>query len=226
MLKQSKNFFLAGTGTDVGKTYVTAGLIHAARQKGLCARAIKPVLSGFNPAQPEASDAGKLLEAMGDPVNENDLNQISPWRFKAPLAPPIAAAQEGQTLNIDAILSFCHEAEKKEGDYLFLESAGGIMSPLTHDETMLDLAEALNWPILLVTGNYVGTISHALTALAALRGRSLSATAILINETQNSAATCEETCRAIKTHTSCPLFFLAHGADESFDALLSHLDHA
>ena len=67
-----KAMFVTATGTDVGKTYVTAGIIRAMHERGRLASAIKPVMSGYDPHQPEASDAAILLDAMGKPVTARD----------------------------------------------------------------------------------------------------------------------------------------------------------
>ncbi|MFZ3360640.1 MAG: AAA family ATPase, partial [Xanthobacteraceae bacterium] len=75
--------FITATGTDVGKTYVAASLIGHLRQIGRVVDAIKPVVSGFDPAQAAASDPGLLLDALGLPVTPAEIDRISPWRFSA-----------------------------------------------------------------------------------------------------------------------------------------------
>ena len=85
--------FIAGTGTDVGKTYVTAALIRALRRAGRDVDALKPVVSGFDATEWAESDPGRLLAALGEPPTPASLERISPWRFTAPLAPPMAAAE-------------------------------------------------------------------------------------------------------------------------------------
>jgi hypothetical protein len=72
-----KAAFVTATGTDIGKTYVTAGIIRAMREQGRPASAIKPVMSGYDPGRPEASDAGILLAAMGKPVNAETVAAMS-----------------------------------------------------------------------------------------------------------------------------------------------------
>ena len=84
--------FITATGTDVGKTYVAASLIRHLRQMGRLVDAIKPVVSGFDPAQAVASDPGMLLDALGLPVTKDNIGRISPWRYRAPLSPDLAAA--------------------------------------------------------------------------------------------------------------------------------------
>jgi dethiobiotin synthetase len=174
--------FVAGTGTDVGKTYVTAALLRALAGTG---RALKPVVSGYDEAAPAGSDPALLLEAMGLAVTRDALDRISPWRFAAPLAPNQAAKLEGRSLDAEEIIAFCRAGMAAGREALTLiESAGGIMSPLDDALTMLDLAQAVAAPVLLVAGSYLGTISHTLTAVEVIMGARLNLHAIVVNESE------------------------------------------
>src|SRR3546814_6253389 len=90
--------FITASGTDVGKTVVTALLARQLRARGQTPDVLKPVLSGFDPATRATSDAGVLLSALDLPVTEAALDRMSPWRFRAPLSPDMAAAREGRTV--------------------------------------------------------------------------------------------------------------------------------
>ncbi|HMO43121.1 MAG TPA: AAA family ATPase, partial [Phenylobacterium sp.] len=83
--------FVAGAHTDVGKTYVACALLSAARAKGLSVAAFKPVVSGISADDWEASDPGRLIAAMGEPLDAARLEAVSPLRFAAALSPPMAA---------------------------------------------------------------------------------------------------------------------------------------
>ena len=78
--------FITGTGTGVGKTFVAAGLIGYFRRLGQPVAALKPLVSGFDPAAPSGSDPAILLDALGREVNLEELQRVSPWRFRAPLS--------------------------------------------------------------------------------------------------------------------------------------------
>jgi dethiobiotin synthetase len=170
--------FVAGTGTDIGKTYVGCGLVRAGLRRGPF-RAFKPVASGFDPASPRDSDAGRLLAALGEPATAATIAAISPWRFAAPLSPDQAAARENRTVDFDALVAFCRGA--MEGGPLLVEGVGGVMVPLTAQRTTLDWMQQLGWPVLLVTGAYLGTISHTLTAMDALAHRGLHVATVVVN---------------------------------------------
>lgn len=175
-----KRFFVAGTGTDLGKTHIACALLRAAQARGLSVDAFKPVVSGFDPDAPETSDPARLATAMGRPEG---WAEISPRRYRAPLAPNLAARLEGQTLAMVDLVADCRTwLEGRDVDLALIEGAGGVMSPITDDATNLDLMTALTLPVLLVAGSYLGTASHLLTALEVLRARGLTTAAIVVSE--------------------------------------------
>lgn len=176
-----RSLFVAGTGTDIGKTHIACALIQTVRARGLSVDAFKPVVSGFDPADPEASDPGRLAQALAEP---DALPRISPRRYSAPLAPNLAARLEGETLRLEELIADClSRLARADRDLLLIEGAGGVMSPLTDTATNLDLMVALDLPVLLVAGSYLGTISHVLTALEVIRARGLTVSGIIMSET-------------------------------------------
>src|ERR1700727_3328232 len=92
--------------------------------------AIKPVISGFDPEQAAASDPGVLLHALGLPVTPQEIDRISPWRFRAPLSPDIAAEREGRSIDLDTVISFCRTMIDQRHGVLLIEGIGGVMVPL------------------------------------------------------------------------------------------------
>jgi dethiobiotin synthetase len=187
--------FVTGTGTDVGKTFVTVGLIRYLRAAGRAADAIKPVVSGFDAEDPASSDPAILLEALGRPAAE--LDRICRWRFAASLAPAMAARKEGHPVEFNALVDFSRRAVVGHRDMMFIEGVGGIMVPLDETHTVIDWMTALRLPLLLVAGSYVGTISHTLTALQVLARRNLDVAAVVVSESADSAAPLEETVATI-----------------------------
>jgi dethiobiotin synthetase len=178
--------FITATGTDVGKTYVAASLVRHLRQMGHTVDAIKPIVSGFDPARAATSDPGILLEALGVPVTADEIERTSPWRFRDPVSPDLAASREGRRIDVDQVIAFCQDAVAQRRDVLLIEGVGGIMVPLDGERTILDVMMALRLPLILVTGSYLGTISHTLTALDALYRRDMDVLAIIVSETPGS----------------------------------------
>ena len=165
--------FITSTGTDVGKTFVARGLIRHLRDRGRAVDAIKPVVSGFTLRTAATSDPGLLLAALGRPTTVAEIERISPWRFVAPLSPDLAARREERSVDFDALIDFCRNAVARTSGILLIEGVGGVMVPLDESHTVLDWMSALHVPIILVAGNYLGTLSHTLTALDVLARRGL-----------------------------------------------------
>src|SRR5262245_9139131 len=185
--------FVTATGTDIGKTFVTMGLIRHLRSAGRTVAAIKPVVSGFDPATWQASDPALLLAALGRPVTLEELEAVSPWRFKAPLSPHTAARSEGRAIAFLEVVEFCRRAMAARRGVLLIEGIGGVMVPFDDRHTVLDLMSMLRIPVVLVAGSYVGTISHTLTALEVLARRNLDIAAVVVSESEGSAASLADT---------------------------------
>jgi dethiobiotin synthetase len=200
--------FITGTGTDVGKTFVAAGLIRCFRQLRRPVNAAKPLVSGFDPAAPSGSDPAVLLEALGRQVNPEELNRLSPWRFRAPLSPDMAALAENRTLDFDDVVDFCGTAIAECSGTLLIEGIGGIMVPLDHRHTVLDLMVALRLPLILVAGSYVGTLSHTLSAQDVILRHALNLYAIVVSETADAPAPLEATLATLANFTNAPLLGL------------------
>jgi dethiobiotin synthetase len=189
--------FITATGTDIGKTFVAAGLIRHWRKAGRAVDALKPVATGYDAATAAASDAGRLLDALGRVVTEAEIERISPWRFAAPLSPDMAARREERAIDFDALVAFSRNAARAPGRTVLIEGIGGVMVPLDHNRTVLDWMAELNAPAVLVTGSYLGTLSHTLTSRDALRRRGITLRAIVVNETAGSTVPLAETIATI-----------------------------
>ena len=218
--------FVTGTGTEVGKTFLSAALLRAWRQQGLRPGVAKPVLSGFDASAWHDCDTAILLRAAGKPASLDAVKQATPLLFKAPLAPDMAAALEGQTLTRSAVLAACQAALASPARPLLLEGAGGVMSPIAEDATVLDVIAALGLPALLVGGSYLGAISHALTALGMLRARGVPVWALALSESQSSIGLAETMAAIARFAPDLPIFATprlasaaAAGAHPSIQAL-------
>jgi dethiobiotin synthetase len=196
-LKGMSAYFVTATGTDIGKTYVTAGILRAARAAWRQACAIKPVMSGYNPQESASSDAAVLLEAMGRAVSAENIATISPWRFTAPLSPDMAARRENRAIDLTELTDFCTAAARAAPELLLIEGVGGAMVPLNDHQTVRDWIAALKLPVILVAGTYLGCISHTLCTAEALLGRGLEISAIVLSESRNAPVATEETALAI-----------------------------
>jgi len=189
--------FITSTGTGIGKTFLTAGLVRYFRENSQSVEAYKPVISGFDPSAPEASDTGVILSALGRRATEDEIDRISPWRFAAPLSPNMAAHKEGRTIDFQALVTYSRTCATS-ADVALIEGVGGIMVPLDDRHTVLDWMLELRLPTILVVGSYLGTISHTLSALDVLGRRGLEVRAIVVDETADSSVAFEDTVATIK----------------------------
>jgi len=213
---------IAGAHTDVGKTYVACALIRAAAARGRRVGVLKPVVSGFDPADWAASDPGCLLRAMGLPLTEEALDAISPLRFRAPLSPPMAARAEGRTLTYAQVLEVCAPFRADTvADLKIFEGAGGVMSPIAEDGLCAHLHADIGLPTVLVGGSYLGAISHTLTAILALEAFGVPIRAVVISQSDApDAPDFNQTVESVISFTNHPVVAARRGEEGWARALL------
>jgi len=216
-------YFITATGTDAGKTFVAEGLARAWRARGVRVRALKPIMSGYDEAAPESSDAGRLLAACGLEATPQNVAAISPWRFAAPLAPDRAAALEGRAVDFDDLVAWCRREVLRSEGAVLVEGIGGVMVPLDANQTVREWIAALDLPVLLVTGTYLGAISHTLTALAALREVGVVPAAVVVNESVGGVGIADALASLAAHVEGIPLAAIPRGAAASFAALAGQL---
>lgn len=188
--------FVTSSGTGIGKTFVMLQLIAELAAAGRRVRALKPVASGFDAAQPDGSDTALLLRAQGLAMDAANLDVVTPFRFAAPLSPDIAAAREGRSVDFDALVASCRAAGDR-ATVTLIEGIGGVMVPLDTRHTVLDWIATLRAPTLLVVGSYLGSLSHSLTAAAALRQRGVTLLGVVVSESEEQPAPADETAASL-----------------------------
>jgi dethiobiotin synthetase len=140
----------------------------------------------------QESDPALLLAAMGETPNADAVARITPWRFKAPLSPDMAAMREEREIDFDELVSFCN-TEAARHDIVLIEGVGGVMVPLGARHTVLDWMSALDAPVLLVVGSYLGTLSHTLTAADVLARAGIKVQSLVINDSGDDAVPLTDT---------------------------------
>lgn len=189
--------FITATGTEIGKTFVTAELIGALRRRGRSVAPLKPVVTGFDEKNFSDSDPAVLANACGLSADMATIAAISRWRFAAPLSPDMAAAREGQAIDYDALRRACIDAMAAAEDVLLIEGIGGLMVPFNQVATVCDLITALDIPLLLVAGTYLGSLSHTLSALEVAQSRGLKVAALVLNESPGSTVSLKDTAASL-----------------------------
>ena len=190
-------------------TLLTTQLSHA----GYRVRALKPLATGFDPAHSENSDSGLLLKALGLPLNEKNLAEVSPWQFSAALSPDMAAALESRTIDFQKLIAFC--SRKTDVDITLIEGIGGVMVPLNQEHTVLDWIHALGVPVVLVVGSYLGTLSHTLSAAGMLQARGQTIAGVIVSESINQPVKVEKTAQILKRFLSPTLVQILPRLDNS-----------
>lgn len=174
--KRPKGLFITGTNTGVGKTFVAETLARSLIARGLRVGVYKPVLSGCrnelpavsdNPQadDPQSDDDVRLWRAAGCPL---EVSRVCPQRFRAPLAPHLAAALEGRAVNSHLLRSGI-QPWLDYSEIVLVEGAGGLFSPISDFELNADLASELGFPLLVVTANTLGVMHATLATLLAGR---------------------------------------------------------
>ena len=150
-------WFVTGTDTEVGKTFVTCALLHAFAAQGLNAVGMKPIAAGTD-ADGCNEDVEQLLAAMPvKPARE----LVNPYLFAPPIAPHIAAAEAGRAIEPGPIRT-AFDALRAHADAVLVEGVGGFLVPLGPRYDAADLAQDLALPVILVVGMRLGCINHAL----------------------------------------------------------------
>jgi len=174
--------FVAGTGTDVGKTYVAALIVRQLVAEGHHVGVYKPVASGCRRCGAEliSDDALALWHAAGRP---GALAGVCPQRFAAPLAPPLAARAEADQVDEERLLSGL-DAWQRRSEIVVMEGVGGLLSPVSNTLYSADLAAACGYPLVIVAANVLGTINAALQTLRTARGygEGLTVAAVVVND--------------------------------------------
>ncbi len=187
-------YFITSCGTERGKTHVAEALIKDWLLEGLSVDVLKPIVSGFEINTLGESDTYRLLCAIGEKVCQESIEQISPWRYAAPLSPDIAAGMEGRSVPVDEVISYCRtKIEQSTADMFLIEGIGGVMVPLDRNRTVRDLMAGVGVSAILVVGSYLGSLSHALTAFEALKIRNIAVDRIVVNETRHTNISVNET---------------------------------
>ena len=196
-------YFITGSDTDVGKTYIGCELIRQIRALGHKLEVRKPAESGCKPddsSNLQAQDAIKLGKAN---LNSESMQRIAPYRFRAALAPPRAARLEGCQLQISDLIDAC--SLDNSDHLLIVEGAGGFYSPLAENGLNADLASALQLPVVIVVKDQIGAVNQALMTIQAVESRHLNIAAIIMNQVEESTESQMNNAEDLTMHCTYPV---------------------
>jgi len=189
-------FFITGTDTEIGKTFVSSLLISFFAQEGFQVAGMKPVASGAKIVDGvlKNEDALSLTEASNITTEYSDVN---PYIFAEAISPHIAAENAGVEIDFEKIKNN-FERLKNKSDIVVVEGVGGWYAPLSLDTTVADLARALQLPVILVVGLRLGCLNHAMLSAEAIRQSGLPVAGWIANHVKKDFSYVEKNISTLK----------------------------
>ncbi len=195
-------YFITGTDTDVGKTYVASALLRHFVALGFNALGMKPVAAGC-----ELVNGGFINEDVVQLTQASNIKAplalVNPYAFVPAIAPHIAAKLAGITISL-SVISQAFEALSQLADVVIVEGAGGFCVPLNAHETMADLAVKLNLPVILVVGMRLGCINHALLTVQSIEARGLVVAGWVANQVHGEMTAYQDNVETLKRLIKAP----------------------
>ncbi|EPM9930545.1 dethiobiotin synthase [Pseudomonas aeruginosa] len=217
-------FFVTGTDTEIGKTAIAAGLLHAARSAGLSTAAAKPVASGCEPTA-QGLRNGDALVLLGQCSLALAYEQVNPLAFAPAIAPHLAAREAGVELSAARLHEAVREVLALQADFTLVEGAGGWRVPLLGRENLSDLARLLALPVVLVVGVRLGCINHALLSAEAILGDGLALAGWVANVVDPATSRLEENLATLAERLPAPCLGRVPRLEEATPAAVAaHLD--
>lgn len=182
--------FITGTDTGVGKTIVSAVLLRLLKSAGVNAVYMKPVQTGCRRHGKKliAPDLKLVCSLLGINPPEKERRLMAPYCFRRACSPHLAAALEKRNIRLSKIIRSFDEMKRRH-NFIIVEGAGGILTPLSRQSSMLDLMKALALPVLVVARPGLGTLNHSLLTLRELRRAKLNITGVVLNYSNNARKT-------------------------------------
>lgn len=199
----SQAYFITGTDTGVGKTFITTALLHHFNKQGNATVAMKPIAAGcVKTVQGWVNEDVEALRA--NTSVELTSEQICPYLLASPIAPHIAAEEENVKIDLSVIYDKFLSL-KELGDTLLVEGVGGFQVPIDDQYDTADLAVMLGLPVILVVGLRLGCLNHALLTAEVIRARGLPLVGWVANQIHPAMERVPQNIDALKSRLGCPL---------------------
>lgn len=202
MNQRTKDYFITGTDTEIGKTFVTAALLRAFGEEGLRTLGMKPIAAGAELIDGvwHNEDVDQLIDA-ANVIAPQEI--VVPYLMQTPAAPHIVAQLENVQIDLQQIAA-CYQEARELVDVVLVEGVGGYVVPLNDTVSTVDMAQALNLPVILVVGMRLGCINHALLTAQAIQTSGLSLAGWVANTVDAEMKFFEENVQALKQRLPTP----------------------
>lgn len=222
----SKGLFVLGTGTDIGKTYVTGLLLKYIRDNGYDASYFKAALSGAIRNEEGKLIPGDAVEVLSMAGLEEDTDFLVPYIYETAVSPHLASHIEGNPVDLD-VVKRSYDAVSKKYDYIVMEGSGGIVCPIRYDgpdnenNIMLeDIIKALDLNVVLVADAGLGTINSVVTTVEYLKNRNIHVCGILLNNFKDQTME-EDNLKMIEELTGVPVIAKIYNGDKNLSLDMS-----
>jgi dethiobiotin synthetase len=199
-----KCFFITATDTEVGKTYVSSGLLLTANNRKLSTIGLKPVASGCQLSNGQLYNEDALLLQKSASI-QLDYSLVNPLTFAPAIAPHIAAQSTQTALNVKRLQQHTYNTLCIPADITIIEGSGGWHAPLNQEETMADYAVSLNCEIILVVGIRLGCINHAILTAQAIKNSGAVCAGWVANKIDPNMSYSDENIETLKNWLTTPL---------------------
>lgn len=221
----SKNMFITGTGTDVGKTFVTGLIIKKLKESGKNAAYYKAAMSGNDRRSDGSLIPGDALYVKNVSGIEQPLEQMCSYVYENAVSPHLASRLEGNPVQMNRVLEDFQNVCKKY-DYVTMEGSGGILCPICFDETkiqLVDIIKACNLGCLMVADAGLGTINSVGLTAAYMKAEHIPLKGIIFNHYQPENIMHEDNLKMCEYITGVKVIACVKDGDEELDILEEQL---
>ncbi len=198
-----RGYFITGTDTDVGKTWISLGIIEALKQQGHKVGVMKPISAGCDKTANGLRNQDALLLQQQSNI-ELSYDEINPYAFEPAIAPHIAATQNNIRIDIETIYQH-FQSISEQSDYIVVEGAGGWLVPLNDFQSMADLAKRMQLPVVLVVGMQLGCLNHALLSVESIRATGLPLAGWIANQIDPDMSCIEQNIQTLSQMIEAPI---------------------
>jgi dethiobiotin synthetase len=197
-----KPLFITATDTDIGKTYVCAGLAHSLKKLDINVGIMKPFACGVK--QKTGFSSNDLTMLANAAMVDDDETIINPFFFPVPASPYTAAKNLGVKIDIAHVME-CFRKLDKTHDIMLVEGIGGIMTPILKDYAIIDLIKDLDANTIIVTSSKIGTVNHTVLTCNVCKNMNIPIKGLIINDFDSTGYPIPELERDLSVLTDLPV---------------------